>query len=290
MRLSAKHFAETSAASFKHIILNSPSKYVYTVELNRPEKSNALNKELWSELGNCLRFLSSNEKCRSIVLSGKGKHFCAGIDLSDFVQNIAGAMATKSDVARRAFFAEQIVKKFQDDITALEQCNKPVIAAVHNGCIGAGLNLITACDMRYCTSDAWFQLKEVEIGIAADVGVLQRMPKIVANDSFMREISYTARKVTSDEALRHGLVSQVLTDRNTLLNEAICLAEKIAAKSPIAVQGTKKALVYARDHTVQDSLDQVRTWNLSMLQSEDVAKAAQASMSKGNTEAQFDDV
>jgi len=142
--------------------------------------------------------------------------------------------------------------------------------------------------MRYCTSDAWFQLKEVDIGIAADVGVLQRMPKMVANDSFMREISYTARKVESDEALSQGLVSKVLPDKEALMKEVVQLAELIAEKSPIAVQGTKKALVYARDHSVQESLDQIRSWNLSMLQSEDVVKSAQASMMK--SKAEFDKV
>ncbi|XP_063712983.1 delta(3,5)-Delta(2,4)-dienoyl-CoA isomerase, mitochondrial-like [Symsagittifera roscoffensis] len=243
---------------------------------------------LASEIGDCFRYLSTDESCRSIVFSGIGKHFSAGIDLTDFMQNIAGSMAKKSDVGRRAFLAEAIVKKFQDDITALELCNKPVIAAIHNGCIGAGLNLVTACDVRYCSSDAWFQLKEVDIGIAADVGVLQRMPRIVANDSFMREISYTARKVTSDEALKEGLVSRVLVDKESTMNEAVKLAETIAAKSPVAVQGTKRALVYARDHSVQQSLDQVRTWNLSMLQSDDVGKAAQANMTKSGAE--FDDV
>merc|ERR1711894_536385 len=175
---------------------------------------------------------------------------------------------------------KHFIMKYQESFNILETCTKPVIAAVHSGCVGGGIDMITACDIRYCTSDAWFQVKEVDIGLAADVGTLQRLPKVVGNDSLARELCYTARKMAAEEAFRFGLVSRIFNSKEDMVKGAVQLAVDIAAKSPVAVQGSKANLIYSRDHTVAEGLDYVATWNMAMLQSEDLPKAAIASMQK----------
>lgn len=134
------------------------------------------------------------------------------------------------------------------------KCQKPVIACVHGFCVGGGVDLMTACDIRYCTQDAWYSVKEVDIGLAADIGTLQRFPKIVGNDSLVRELVYTARKFTSEEANKLGLVSKIVPDYDALMKAGFELAKEIASKSPVAVQGSKINLIYSRDHSVEESL------------------------------------
>merc|ERR1711894_858417 len=175
---------------------------------------------------------------------------------------------------------KHFIMKYQESFNILETCTKPVIAAVHSGCVGGGIDMITACDIRYCTSDAWFQVKEVDVGLAADVGTLQRLPKVVGNDSLVRELCYTARKMYAQEALQFGLVSRIFENKEDMVKSAIELATDISSKSPVAVQGTKVNLVYSRDHSVREGLEYVAQWNMSMLQSEDLIKAAMASMQK----------
>ena len=175
-----------------------------------------------------------------------------------------------------------------------------MIAAVHAGCIGGGVDLVTAADIRYCTQDAFFQIKEVEIGnqnkklilfvffftftfdlgLAADVGTLQRLPKVIGSDSLVRELAYTARKMFADEAAQAGLVSRVFPDKETLLKAALETASLIAGKSPVAIQGTKHNLNYSRDHSIEEGLSYMTTWNAAMLQSEDLRIAAMASMDR----------
>eukprot|EP00004_Rigifila_ramosa_P014010 TRINITY_DN3148_c0_g1_i4.p1 TRINITY_DN3148_c0_g1~~TRINITY_DN3148_c0_g1_i4.p1 ORF type:complete len:211 (+),score=56.96 TRINITY_DN3148_c0_g1_i4:264-896(+) len=192
-----------------------------------------------------------------------------------------GAAGEEPDVARKAFRQRTTVLDFQDSFTAIEKCCKPVIAAVHGGCIGGGVDLITACDIRFCTTDAYFVVKEVDIALAADVGTLQRLPKIVGNDSLVRELCYTARKMPSDEALRFGLVSRVVDTRDACIAAAVETASLIASKSPIGIVGTKINLNFSRDHSTASSLDYVATWNMAMLQTEDLPKAAAASLARG---------
>jgi delta(3,5)-delta(2,4)-dienoyl-CoA isomerase len=184
------------------------------------------------------------------------------------------------DTSRKAVALNRIIANFQESFTVIEKCPKPVIAAIHGACIGAGVDLICACDMRYCTQDAWFQIKEVDIGIVADVGTLQRLPKIVGNDSLVRELCFTARVLKAKESQEFGLVSKMFADKEAMLIGTLEVAALIASKSPIAVQGTKESLIYARDHSVDEALRQVRTMNQSMLQSEDVMKAITAAMTK----------
>lgn len=249
---------------------------VYRVELNRPASRNAMNWQFWNELGKVFNALATDGDCRAVVLSGRGKSFSAGLDLTDPEVQPPPA----EDVGRKGLNIINHVTVMQDAITAVENCLKPTIVVVHGACVGAGVDLITACDIRLCTSDASFCIKEVAVGLAADVGTLARLPKVVGNDSVVRELALTARNFNADEAKSLGLVSRVLPSPEEALQDAVRVAGQIAAHSPVAVVGTKKNLNFARDHTVLDSLDYVRSWNACMIQSEDLRKAMVASMQK----------
>eukprot|EP00096_Caligus_rogercresseyi_P001023 TRINITY_DN1160_c0_g2_i4.p1 TRINITY_DN1160_c0_g2~~TRINITY_DN1160_c0_g2_i4.p1 ORF type:complete len:305 (-),score=80.85 TRINITY_DN1160_c0_g2_i4:691-1605(-) len=257
--------------------------YVVGVALNRPDKLNALNHLMWCEIRTVFDELGKDPKCRSIVLSGNGRIFTAGIDIMGFSQLVPELRAEK-DVSAKAKFLYEFILNYQQSISALEKCPKPVIAAVHNGCVGAGVDLVSTADIRYCTEDAFFQIKEVDLGLAADVGTLQRFPKIVGNESLARELCYTARRMKSSEASTLGFVSNVAPDVSSMMEKAIAVASKIAEKSPVAVQGTKVNIIHARDHSVDESLEYQARWNSLMLQSEDTFTAAMASMSKSDPE------
>lgn len=282
----AKHQAARSLCSaatqynFETLRLSTPQPFVVHVELARPDRLNAFNKRMWIELGQCFSQLHDDQDCRVIVLSGgNAKHFTAGIDLLDMMK-LGQQLGEIEDVGRKGRMFEGFIKLYQDSISSLERCYKPVIALVHAACVGAGVDLITAADVRYCTRDAWFQVKEVDIGMAADVGTLQRLPKVIGSQSLARELCFTARKFKSDEAYDCGLVSHVFDTREEMLKQAIDLAKDIASKSPIAVQGTKKNMVYSLDHTNQEGLDQIREMNMVNLQSEDFINAVMAQQSK----------
>lgn len=163
----------------------------------------------------------------------------------------------------------------------MEKCPQPVLVAVHNACIGGGIDLMTACDIRYCTQDAFFSIKEVDVGLAADVGTLQRIQHVIGASSLVRELAYTARRMEADEALKCGFVTRVFPNKEEMLKHTLAMAGEIAAKSPIAIAGTKHNLNYSRGRTVEESLAYMGTWNAAMLQTEDMMKAAQASIAKG---------
>ena len=218
-----------------------------------------------------------------ILTGGSAKHFTSGIDLMDHVELLSpssggGEEGEGPDVARRAWAMKKHVARYQASFTAIEKCPKPVIAAVHGACIGGGVDMICAADVRLASSDAFFCVKEVEIGLAADVGTLQRLPKVVGNDSWVREICYTARNVSAAEAEKMGLLSRVLVDRATMEAEALAMASRIASMSPVAVQGTKVNLNYSRGRTIEAGLEYQSVWNASMLQTADLPEAAQAGM------------
>ncbi|KAI0241883.1 Delta(3,5)-Delta(2,4)-dienoyl-CoA isomerase, mitochondrial [Lamellibrachia satsuma] len=264
--------------NFETLKVTQPKDFVLHVELNRPEKRNAMNTAFWREMVQCFQTISTDKDCRAVVVSGAGKMFTSGIDLIDAAGILAGD--AEDDISRKATKLHGIIQSFQQSFTSIEKCPKPVIAAVHSACIGGGIDLISACDIRYCTQDAWFQIKEVDIGLAADVGTLQRLPKIVGNDSLVRELTYTARRMMSDEAQQCGLVSRTFPDKESMVTGALETAALIALKSPVAVQGTKINLVYSRDHSVDESLRYIAAWNQCMLQSEDLVKAVTAVMEK----------
>lgn len=217
---------------------------------------------MWLEMGKCFDELAVNPDCRSIVLSAAGKHFTAGIDLQDMMK-LGQELGEIEEVSRKGHHLLKTIKVYQDAITSLELCNKPVIGASHAAVIGAGVDLMSTVDIRYCTKDCYFQVKEVDIGMAADVGTLQRFPKAIGSQSLARELCFSGRKFESDEANSCGFVSRVFETKEEMVEAAINLAEEIASKSPIAVQATKKSMVYSLDHTNQEGLDHiVRGWEL----------------------------
>jgi enoyl-CoA hydratase len=245
---------------------------VAQIELNRPEKANAFNGAMWKELRAAFEWLSAST-LRVGVLTGQGKHFCAGVDL-EFL------LAAKSEVAslpdgRRQERVRAFLVELQDTINAVEKCEKPILAAVHGACVGAGVDLATACDMRYATYDARFSVKEVDMAIVADVGTLQRLPRLIG-DGLARELAYTGRDFDGKEAHALGLVNGVFPDRESLLKHVIGVAGSIAKKSPLTVRGIKATLNYSRDHSVAEGLEYVALRNSGALFSNDLDEAIAA--------------
>ncbi|RWS07976.1 delta(3:5)-Delta(2:4)-dienoyl-CoA isomerase: mitochondrial-like isoform X1 [Dinothrombium tinctorium] len=239
------------------------------------------------ELMDCFKRLHKDPHIRAIILSGNGKMFSGGIDLFDF-QNVATSYNTE-DIARRALKIRETVTFMQQSFLTVANCQKPVISVMHSACIGAGVDLISATDMRYCTQDAWFQIKEVDIAIAADMGTLQYFPEIIGNDSTFRELVFTGRKIDADEAKQIGFVSKVLPNFEAAKEAAIETAKLIASKSPVAVLGAKVCMNHSREKRIADSLKFQAVWNSAMAQTEDVIKAAMASATKSESPT-FDDL
>ncbi|MEO1452081.1 MAG: crotonase/enoyl-CoA hydratase family protein [Bacteroidota bacterium] len=250
---------------------------IATVSFNRPEKANALHQQGWDELKAIFEELDQDSSTRVIILQAEGKHFCAGIDLS-LLMDISQVRSIKCE-GRRGEKIRQLVLDLQAPINAIEQCRKPVIAAIHGGCVGGGLDIVAACDMRYATEDAYFTVKEIDMGMVADLGVLQRLPKIIPEGK-AREMAYTGRKVSGKEASGFGLVNEAYSSREELHAAVRSLAETIVSKSPLSIRGTKSILNHTRDHSVADGLEYVAVWNAAMLLSEDLMEAFQASMQK----------
>lgn len=263
---------------YTSLAISRPAESITHVELHRPEKRNAMNRAFWREMVECFTEIAEDPDCRVVVVSGAGKIFTAGIDLMDMAGEIL--QPEGDDAARISWKLRKQILKYQETFSVIEKCPKPVLVAVHGACVGGGVDLVTACDIRLCTQDAWFQVKEVDVGLAADVGTLQRLPKVIGSRSLVNELALTARKMYADEAKSSGLVSRVFADKEAMMAGALEMAGEIAARSPLAVQGTKINLVYSRDHSVTEGLNSVALWNMSMLQTQDVIKSAQASMEK----------
>jgi enoyl-CoA hydratase len=257
-------------------LLLSIENHIAHVRFNRPERANALNQLAWDEVQQVFETLDEDENVRVIVLSGEGKHFCSGIDL-ELLMSIGGLNNT-CEGRKREQLRRQVLA-LQAPINAIEQCSKPVIAAVHGGCIGGAVDIIAACDMRYSTEDAYFTIREIDMGMVADLGTLQRLPRLIP-EGMMREMAYTGRKVHGPEAARIGLVNATYATVDSLHEGVNELAGQIASKSPIAIRGTKHILNHARDHSVADGLSYMATWNAAMLLSTDLAEAFQATLQK----------
>ncbi|MGB0523286.1 MAG: crotonase/enoyl-CoA hydratase family protein [Flammeovirgaceae bacterium] len=251
------------------------------VQFNRPQKANALNKLAWEELKDCFEQLDETPEARVIVLSGNGKHFCSGIDIS-LLMGMRQQVDDKCEGRMREKL-RKMVFHLQAPINAIEKCSKPVLAAIHGGCIGGGVDIVTACDMRYATQDAYFTVKEIDMGMVADLGTLQRLPKLIG-EGIAREMAYTGRKVASAEAKDVQLVNSVYADKEEMMAKVMELAQLIAAKSPLSIRGSKAVLNYTRDHSVEDGLNFIATWNAAMIMSDDLATALQASMMKQTPE------
>lgn len=248
---------------------------VATVSLNRPDKANSMNAAMWTELQACFEWLDEEPSVRAVILAGNGNHFCAGLDLAMF----GGLHGTSSEPSRRTEHFRRTILKLQANLTAIEQCRKPVLAAIHRTCIGGGVDMTCCADMRYATEDAYFSIREIDIGMVADVGTLQRLPKLIP-DGVVRELAYTGRNMDAEEAREVGFVNRVFEDRDTMMHEVTAIARNIASKSPLAVRGSKEMLLYSRDHSVQEGLNYVATWNSGMLSVADVEAGIKAQAEK----------
>ena len=246
------------------------------IVLNRPEKRNNMNAAFWDELPAIIRDIDENARARVIVISSTGPHFCGGLDVSMFA---SGAVTDEStDVARRrqkgANFLNT-VSIMQDSFSTLEACRLPVLAAIQGGCIGGGVDLVTACDMRYATRDAFVTIYETKIGMTADVGTFPRIVKLIP-EGLVREMAYTGRRVSAEEARDMGLVNRVYDTHEDMLAGVMEIAREIAANAPLAVHGCKRAITYARDHSTQEGLEWIGMWNASMLQNDEIMEAMTA--------------
>lgn len=251
--------------------------HVATVTFNNPTKANSLELAGWHELRHIFEELDQNTEVRAIILKGEGKHFCSGMDLSVFMH--IQKVIESSCNGRKNEKLRKFVLELQECVSAVEKCSKPVIAAIHGGCIGGGLDIAAACDMRYTVDDALFSIREIEIGIVADLGVLQRLPKIIPA-GFVREMAYTGKNVSGKRAAQMGLVNESFESTTHLFDFVNKLASEIAAKSPLSIRGTKEMLNYAQDHTIADGLNYIATWNAAMLISDDMTEAVMAMMEK----------
>lgn len=247
------------------------------IRLCRPDELNTMTRAFWSELPDALFSLDTHGDTRVIVLSSSGKHFTAGMDLGVFGE--VNRPAEQREVGRSREALRRMVLDLQASFDALEQVRVPVLAAIQGGCIGGGVDMISACDARYCTQDAFFCIQEVNIGMVADLGTLQRLPKIIPS-GIARELAYTGRRLPAARALQIGLVNEVYPDHNALLEGVMGVAREIAERSPLAICGTKEMLNYTRDHSVRDGLEYIAAWQSGMFQSGDMVEAFAAKAEK----------
>lgn len=254
------------------------------VALNRPDRANAFNHEMWRELGQVMRWIDATAEVRVAILGGRGRHFTAGIDLDMLGELRAGIGNIGPARQQEALFA--IIRELQATVSAIEICRKPIIAAIHGACFGGGIDIASACDLRYASADARFSVKEIDLAVVADLGTLQRLPRIVG-EGVAREWIFTAREFDAEEAAHSGFLSGVAPDLTHLQAKVSEIARSIAAKSPLAVRGLKAALNYSRDHSVTEGLAHIAAQNASLLLAPDVLEAIAAQ--RGKRPARFDD-
>lgn len=245
---------------------------VATVWLDRPEKRNAMAQAFWEDLPRAMEAVGASDEIRVVIIAGRGPSFTVGLDLVEFATLGTGGSGSPASQAK-AFLP--MVKAMQWTMSSIAECPKPVIAAVHGHCIGGGVDLITAADIRLASADATFSVRETKIAIVADIGTLQRLPRIVG-PGHANELALTGKDITAERAAAIGLVNDVYDDRDQLMKAATEMAEEIAANSPLVVQGTKHVLQKSQDLSVDEGLDYVALWNASFLKSADLMEAMAA--------------
>lgn len=275
---------ELSLPEYKSFNVTLENKVAH-VQFSRPEAMNSMNKAFWLELPQCMIDIETLTDARAIVVSSTGKHFSAGMDLAVFSDS--STMPQSKDPSRMAEGLRRLVLQLQATLSSLEEIRLPVLTAIQGGCIGGALDLVCAADSRYCTSDAYFTIKETELGMTADVGTLQRLPKLIPA-GIVKELAFTGRKFTAQEAQQFGLVNRVYDDQESMLAGVMEIAAQIAANSPLAVTGCKEMLNYSRDHSVEDSLKYMATWQAGMFRPNDMMKTFQAKAMK--TQPEYDDL
>lgn len=262
--------------SFKTLTVSIQDKIAHLV-LNRPKELNTMNEDFWRELPQAIRNIDEQAAARVIVISSTGKHFTAGMDLSVFLN--PNNITLTGDPARMAENLRRLVLQLQEAFNVLETVRMPVLVAIQGGCIGGGVDMVSAADCRYCTADAFFCIKETDLGMTADVGTLQRLPHLIPQ-GMIRELAYTAGKLSAQRAKEIGLVNEVFADHTALLDGVMNIARAIAKRSPMAVAGCKEMINYTRDHSVADSLKYIATWQSGMFRPEDMMKAMAAQQQK----------
>lgn len=245
------------------------------IVLNRPDKRNSMIHEFWDELPTIVQNIDQNSTARVIVLSSTGPHFTSGLDTSIFgssVESSDNPEDVEKSKRQRSAKLYDTIKHMQKSFTCLEQCRIPVIAAIQGGAIGGGVDLVTACDLRYMTEDGFLSIYEINIGMTADVGTFPRITHLLP-EGIVKELAYTGRRISAQEAKQHGLVNEIYTDHEAMLEATMGIARQIATKAPLAVYGSKKIINYSRDHSTADSLDYISLWNASMLQPDEISEA-----------------
>ncbi|MEQ1490267.1 MAG: crotonase/enoyl-CoA hydratase family protein [Terricaulis sp.] len=248
----------TEPTCFKVSIENN----VAHIVLNRPEAFNAMPRPFWNELPAIVNDINDNAKARVIVISSTGKHFTAGMDISVFTDG-DGVSASGGDQYSRAEAFRQFVLTLQGSFNCLDNARIPVIAAIQGGCIGAGVDMTSACDIRYATEDAFFQIAEINIGMTADVGTFPRLCKLIP-EGWVRELAYSGRRLPAEKAKAIGLVNETFATQDAMISYVLELAREIAEKAPVAVAGSKRMINHARDHSIADGLDYIATWQAGM--------------------------
>jgi enoyl-CoA hydratase len=244
----------------------------------RGAELNTFTPQAWVDLPAIVRDIDRNAKARAIVISSTGKHFTAGMDLAVF-QRPDGVVGAKTDPHLRAEKFRSDLKQLQQSFNCLEEARMPVIAAVQGGCIGAGVDLVSACDIRFATKDAFFCVQEINIGMTADVGTFPRLCKLMP-EGWVRQIAYTGERLPADRAMKLGLVNDVFDTQAAMLDHVMSVAREIASKNPLAVTGSKAMINYARDHSMADALDYIGVWNAGMLSGAHMAEAFKAKAEK----------
>ena len=252
------------------------------IRLNRPEKRNSMNEDFWNLFPKEVEELDDSGEIRALVVSSTGPHFSSGIDLNMFKDDVVEEQSENELGRSRGYFIQQL-KYLQNVANCLEAARFPVVAAIQGGCIGGGIDLITAADIRLCTKDAFFIIEEINVGLAADIGTLQRLPKLIPA-GIAREWAMMGEKVSADRAKEVGLVSSLYDNQEGMLESAFEIAEKLASKTPLAMWVTKEVLNYSRDHSVKEGLDNVNLWNAATLHKEDVMTTMMSRMQKKKPE------
>jgi enoyl-CoA hydratase len=274
--------APTIASFSSEVFTIDVDGHVATLWLDRPEKRNAMGPVFWDDLPVAMAALGGDTSVRVVVIAARGPHFSVGLDLVAMAGLTAppeSPGATRSSIAARAWRSRQEITRLQASVTAVADCPLPVIAAVQGYCIGGGVDLVAACDIRLASADAQFSVRETKVAIVADIGSLQRLPAIIGQ-GHVAELAFTGKDITAARAEAIGLVNHVSADAVTVVADARFMAAEIAANPPLAVQGTKSVLAACEDRSVAEGLDYVATWNAAFLASDDLAEAMTAFVEK----------
>lgn len=257
--------------------------HIALVTLNRPAELNTMNVDFWKEFPAAIRHIDESAEARVIILTSTGKHFTAGMDLGVFMnpKNIS----LQGDPGRSAENLRRLVLQLQDAFSVLENVRIPVLVAIQGGCIGGGVDMVSAADCRYCTEDAFFCIKETDLGMTADLGTMQRLPHLIPQ-GMIRELAYTGAKLSAQRAKEIGLVNEIYPDHEAMLKAVHHIATEISKRSPLAIAGCKEMINYARDHSVRDSLNYMAAWQSGMFRPEDMMKSFAAKAQ--NTDPDFE--